>query len=86
MNEFITFGMLCAVGLLLMATITVVENADLLRELILDALVYVIDKAVAAGRYIYGLIYDIGTAYCKFRAQRARRKHKHFSRGRRCIL
>ena len=74
MNEFIIFGILCAVGLLLMATITVVENADLLRELILEALVYIIDKVIAAGRYIYGLIYDIGTAYCKFKLRRQRRR------------
>ena len=76
MNEFIIFGMLCIVGLLFMAAINIVENADLLRELILDALVYVIDKVIAAGRYIYGLIYDIGTAYCKFKSHRKRRHYE----------
>ena len=76
MNELIITGILLAIGLLLMATITVVENADLLREWILDALVFVIDKVIAAGRYIYGLIYDIGTAYCKFKLYRKRRHYE----------
>ena len=73
MNEFIIFGMLCVIGVLFMAVISIVENIDIIREWILDALVYVIDKVIAAGRYIYGLIYDIGTAYCRFRHNRKKR-------------
>ena len=73
MNEFIIFGMLCAVGMLLMAVISIVENIDLIREVILDALVYVIDKLAKFGRYMYWLVYDIGTAYCKFKHNRKRR-------------